>query len=144
MVMTVERLARERRTILTGTLVGFALWQGGGIARELTPASGAARGVELAGELVGAVVWAVFFIRMKIWQARTVGAIGRAVADELWRHRMLVSFAVAFFAVAFTQAAIIFVSVFAPSPPSALLAARISIYVAVLTAIGTFLYLDRE
>ena len=140
----VERLARQRRTILAGTLVGFTLWQGGAIFREMAPANGFAKLVEISGELVGAIVWIVYSVRLRIWQAHAVGALGRAVGDELWRHRMLLSFAIAFFAIAFVQGAIIVIAIAAPTPPRALLAAQISIYIGVATAIGTFLYLDRE
>src|SRR6266849_3611330 len=105
MGMRVERLVRQRRSILLGSFVGFALWQGGVIALDVAPTSGFARAAEGLGLVVGAAVWLVSMVRMQIWRAHAVGSSGTAVTDELWRHRTLLSFAVAFFAMSLTACA---------------------------------------
>src|SRR5437667_12889100 len=137
MGMRVERLAGQRRSILVGSFVGFALWQGGMIAAEIAPASGLARAAEGLGIVVGVVVWLVSMIRMRIWRAQALGPAGRALTDELWRYRTLQSFAVAFFAVSLIAGATLFVAIVSATPPSAKVAAQISIYVGVLTSLGT-------
>src|SRR5437867_2659109 len=121
MGMRVERLARQRRSILLGSFVGFALWQGGLILRDVVPASPFARVAEVVGLLVGGVVWLVSMIRMQWWQGQAVGA-GRALTDELRRHRTLLSFAVAFVAMLVTVGATLFVAIVAATPPTAKLA----------------------
>jgi len=144
MGMRVEGLARQRRSILLGSFVGFALWQGGMIALDVAPASGFARTAEGLGLVVGAAVWLVSAIRMRLWSAQAIGPAGRALTDELWRHRTLLSFTAAFLTMGLTEAATLFVAIVAATPPTAKLAAQIAIYVGVLTWLGTFLYLDRD
>ena len=142
--MRVERLARQRRSILLGSFVGFALWQGGTIALDVAPAGALARAAEGLGLAVGAAVWLVSMIRMRIWQVRAVGEPSKALTDELWRHRTLLSWAVAFFAMLLTAGATLIVAIVAATPPTAKLTAQLAIDVGVLTSIGTFLYLDRD
>ncbi len=137
----VERMAAQRRTILLGFLIGFSLWVGARLAQQVSPADGPPVAVFTAVQLTGWLIWAVFVIRVVTFGRGTPAAIRGALNDELTTHRREMSWAIGFFTVMFTQGVLLFA---AATNPGIRLAAEFTIFVGVLAAIGSYLYLDRE
>ena len=129
------------RTSLLGFLIGFSLWQGARLAQQVSPADGPPAAVFTAVQLTGWLIWAVFLIQVVIFGRGAPAAIRGALNDELTTHRREMSWAIGFFAVMFTQGVLLFAAV---TNPGIRLAAEFTVFVGVLAAIGSYLYLDRE
>lgn len=87
MSVIVERLAEQRRTILFGTLIGFALWRGAALAEQVKGTDGPPVIVFLAVELAGWLIWAIFLFRVVMFDSSVPIAARSALNDELTTQR---------------------------------------------------------
>ena len=132
----VDRLSQERRTILMGSFMGFGLFYGAVLLQyALAPRSVPSLIVGAIG-LAGWAVWAASLVRVTVFGRSAPSAARRALSDELWRRNVLTSWAVGFWTVLVVQIPVIVTGLQHGS--------ELTIYVGVLAALGTFLYLDRE
>jgi uncharacterized membrane protein len=146
MSVIVERLTQQRRTILIGSLIGFALWRGAHLAQLLRPADGPPVIVFVAVELAGWLIWAAFLLRVILFDRRVPVAVRGALNDELTTHRRGTSFTVGLVAVIAAQGILLLLAVLNPGVATngIALAVEFTILVGVIATLGSYLYLDRE
>src|SRR5207245_385942 len=130
----VDRLAQRRRTILLGFFIGHGLFYGAVLLKDVVPPSGAM--VLGAISIAGWVVLVASIVRVQLFGRGAPLQARRALVDELWRANVMRSMAFAFWAMPALQVIAIFTRLQR--------APELTIYVGVMTALGAFLYLDRE
>ncbi len=132
----VERLVRRRRTILWGSFIGYGLFYGGILLTEGFAPGSTGAVIVSAIALGGWVVWVVSIVRVRLLGRGVPLQARRALVDELWRANVMRSMAFAFWAMLALQVIAVL------TRPQR--APELTIYVGVMTALGAFLYLDRE
>ncbi len=141
-----ERFERARRRMLLGFAVGFGTWMVARLVRELLPALDTGPVVAFAVLVGGIAGWLVFAVYL-VWILRFTVTVHRDPAveeilnDELVVENRRKALAFGFGAAMATQAALILFDWLRPA--SATLGANLTMLVGALSAVGTFLVLDR-
>jgi hypothetical protein len=141
---TKDGLDRSRHQVLLGIVIGYSALQVTVLINRVCHLPIGLRLVILGLGLVGCGYWGIHLIRMlKIERIlRQQPQLADALNDEYVQHKRQKAWKVAFFAILVCQAVIILANLLAPFDAGS--GALITIWVAVVSSIGAYLYFDRE
>ncbi len=141
---TKDELDRSRRQVLLGIVIGYSIWL---VTFLLLQDWRLPIGVDLAIlgiGLAGCGYWTFHLLRMLRMERvlRRQPELADAMNDEFVQQKRWKAWKFAFIAVLVCQALLILVNLWIPFDAG--LAAQLTIWVAVVSSIGAFLYYDRE
>ncbi len=138
-----EALEKMRSQWLLINLIGFMIWDGFRILDNYLITGGLSNTFQIV-LIVGWLIWTLGFIQLTRlgFRAKKTKVALEVLNDELVEHSRLRSWRFALIAVVLTQVIIMLLS-FGSIEISGILAAELSLYVVVVSAIAGFVYFDR-
>jgi hypothetical protein len=141
---TKDGLDRSRHQVLLGLVIGYSAMQATVLINQVWHLPIGLRLAILGLGLVGCGYWGLQLLRMLQIERmlRKQPQLADALNDEYVQQKRWKAWKVAFCAILVCQAVIILINLLAPFDAG--IGALITIWVAVVSSIGTFLYFDRE
>lgn len=142
-----EELFEIRRKVLTGFLIGFAIWHGMHIFNLLVNFPDELSYLTYASTIIGLIAWGFATINLfKMFdiakKLKEDGELIRIVDNEYTKLNRLKAFTLSFFVVLGAEAFLLVLSIFYNIPVRA--AINITIFVAVVTALIAFIQFDKS
>lgn len=140
----IEALEKMRTRWLLVNLMGFIIWDGFRIVDGYLINGGINNSLQVV-LILGWLIWTLGFIQLTRlgFKAKKTKMAMEVLNDELVEHSRLKTWRFAFIVVVITQVVIVVLSLISIEI-SGMLAAEVSIYMAVVSAIAAFIYFERS